>query len=65
MGQILQVKVINIDENNKIRLSKKALDQDSRSNDSSDKPYRSDKPYQSDKPYKKHSSHSRYNKNRF
>jgi polyribonucleotide nucleotidyltransferase len=65
MGQTLQVKVINIDENNKIRLSKKALDQDSRSNDSSDKPYRSDKPYQSDKPYKKHSSHSRYNKNRF
>lgn len=65
MGQILQVKVINIDENNKIRLSKKALEQGSRSNDSSDKPYRSDKPYQSDKPYKKHSSHSRHNKNRF
>ena len=29
MGQILQVKVISIDENNKIRLSKKALEHNS------------------------------------
>ena len=64
MGQTLQVKVINIDENNKIRLSKKALEQGSRSYDSSDKPYQSDKQYKSDKPYKKYSSHSRHNKNR-
>jgi len=58
LGQTLQVKVINIDENNKIRLSKKALDPSSSRHDNSEKPYRSDKPY------KKHSSHNRYNKNR-
>ncbi|MGB3863281.1 MAG: polyribonucleotide nucleotidyltransferase [Candidatus Aminicenantaceae bacterium] len=58
LGQTLQVKVINIDENNKIRLSKKALDPSSNHQDNSEKPYRSDKPY------KKHSSHNRYNKNR-
>jgi polyribonucleotide nucleotidyltransferase len=58
LGQTLQVKVINIDENNKIRLSKKALDPSSSRQDNSEKPYRSDKPY------KKHSSHNRYNKNR-
>jgi polyribonucleotide nucleotidyltransferase len=59
MGQTLQVKVINIDENNKIRLSKKALEQGSRQQDNSEKSFRSDKPY------KKHSSHNRHNKNRF
>ena len=58
LGQTLQVKVINIDENNKIRLSKKALDPSSSRHDNSEKPYRSDKPY------KKHSSYNRYNKNR-
>ena len=58
LGQTLQVKVINIDENNKIRLSKKALDTSSSRQDNSEKPYRSDKPY------KKHSSHNRFNKNR-
>ena len=59
IGQTIQVKVINIDENNKIRLSKKALEPGSRQSSDSDKPYRSDKPY------KKHSSHNRQNKNRF
>jgi polyribonucleotide nucleotidyltransferase len=59
IGQTIQVKVINIDENNKIRLSKKALEPGSRRYSDSDKPYRSDKPY------KKHSSHNRHNKNRF
>ncbi len=59
IGQTLQVKVINIDENNKIRLSKKALESGSRRHGNSDKPYRSDKPY------KKHSSYNRHNKNRF
>jgi polyribonucleotide nucleotidyltransferase len=59
MGQTLQVKVINIDENNKIRLSKKALEPGSSRQNNSERPYRSDKPY------KKHSSHNRHNKNRF
>ncbi len=59
LGQTLQVKVINIDENNKIRLSKKALESSTRRYGTSDKPFRSDKPY------KKHSSHNRHNKNRF
>jgi polyribonucleotide nucleotidyltransferase len=59
IGQTLQVKVINIDENNKIRLSKKALESGSRRYGNSDKPYRSDKSY------KKHSSYNRHNKNRF
>jgi polyribonucleotide nucleotidyltransferase len=59
IGQTLQVKVINIDENNKIRLSKKALEPSSgRYGDSG-------KPYKPNKPYKKHSSPSRHNKNRF
>jgi len=59
MGQTLEVKVINIDENNKIRLSKKALEQGPRRDDNSEKPYRSDKPY------KKHPSQNRHNKNRY
>lgn len=59
IGQTLQVKVINIDENNKIRLSKKALEPSTHRHGNSDKSYRSDRPY------KKHSSHNRYNKNRF
>ena len=59
IGQTIQVKVINIDENNKIRLSKKALESGSRRYGNSDKPYRPDKPY------KKYSSHNRHNKNRF
>jgi polyribonucleotide nucleotidyltransferase len=58
MGQTLQVKVINIDDNNKIRLSKKALESSSHRDNS-------EKPYRSDKPYKKHSSNNRHNKNRF
>lgn len=61
IGQTLQVKVINIDENNKIRLSKKALEPSSQPHGGSEKPYRSDKPY------KKHSrsSYNRRNKNHF
>jgi polyribonucleotide nucleotidyltransferase len=59
MGQTLEVKVINIDENNKIRLSKKALEQGSQQHNNSEKSFRSDKPY------KKHSSYNRHNKNRF
>jgi polyribonucleotide nucleotidyltransferase len=59
MGQTLEVKVINIDENNKIRLSKKALEKGSRRFDDSDKPNRPDKPY------KKHSYQNRHNKDRF
>jgi polyribonucleotide nucleotidyltransferase len=59
IGQTLQVKVINIDEHNKIRLSKKALEPGSSRYDNSNKPHRTDKPY------KKHSSHNRYNKDRF
>jgi polyribonucleotide nucleotidyltransferase len=59
MGQTIQVKVINIDENNKIRLSKKALEE------SSHRYNNSDKPFKSNKPYKKHSSHNHHNKNRF
>lgn len=59
IGQTLQVKVINIDENNKIRLSKKALEPSTHHHGNSEKPFRPDKPY------KKHSSHNRYNKNRF
>ncbi len=61
IGQTLQVKVISIDENNKIRLSKKALEPSSQRDGSSEKPYRSDKPYKKHS----HSSHNRHNKNRF
>ncbi len=59
MGQMLEVKVINIDENNKIRLSKKALEK------GSDRFEGSDNRNRPDKPYKKHSSHNRHNKDRF
>jgi len=55
LGQIVKVKVISIDENNKVRLSKKALD--------------SNKPRQFDdnKPYskKKHFSNDRFKKKKF
>ena len=50
MGQMLQVKVVSIDENNKIRLSKKALEQSSQ---------------RYDNPHKKHDKggHSSYQRN--
>lgn len=55
MGQTLQVKVVSIDENNKIRLSKKALEHSSyRSRDTEKKWNKSS-----------HSNHGRHNKNRF
>ncbi|MFC2163462.1 polyribonucleotide nucleotidyltransferase [Acidobacteriota bacterium] len=38
LGQTIQVKVISIDENNKIRLSKKALEQGSQNHDSRNRP---------------------------
>lgn len=55
MGQTLRVKVIAIDENNKVRLSKKALDSDSRPRNNYEK-----KGGQGTKPY-----HKRPHKDRF
>jgi len=53
LGQTIQVKVISIDENNKIRLSKKALEQGSQGYNNHRKPYKKS-------PYK-----DRHNRDRF
>jgi polyribonucleotide nucleotidyltransferase len=55
LGQTIPVKVISIDENNKIRLSKKALEHNSSRHNSSGE--KNSKP--------RTSYHNRYNKNRF
>ena len=52
LGQIVKVKVISIDENNKVRLSKKALDSNKPSQYEDKKPY-SKKKYFSDDRFKK------------
>lgn len=52
LGQIVKVKVISIDENNKVRLSKKALDSDKPRQFDDNKPY-STKKYFSDDRFKK------------
>ena len=52
LGQIVKVKVISIDENNKVRLSKKALDSNKSRQFENDKPY-SKKKYFSDDRFKK------------
>lgn len=52
LGQIVKVKVISIDENNKVRLSKKALDTNKPSQFEDNKPY-SKKKYFSDDSFKK------------
>ncbi|MGB8952435.1 MAG: polyribonucleotide nucleotidyltransferase [Candidatus Aminicenantales bacterium] len=55
MGQIIQVKVLSIDDDNKIKLSKKALEEDTRSH-----------PNQDQKQYKKNSRYGdRYHRNKF
>ena len=53
LGQTIRVKVISIDENNKIRLSKKALEQDSQSNDYQNRP-------QKKGPYKNRNDRDRF-----
>ncbi len=53
LGQTIQVKVISIDENNKIRLSKKALEQGSQSYDNQNRPYKKDS-------YKKRNDRDRF-----
>jgi len=53
LGQTIQVKVIFIDDNNKIRLSKKALEQDSPRHDNQNNPHRKG-------PYKKRNNRDRF-----
>ena len=64
MGQIMTVKVVNIDEDNKVRLSKKALEEPPAQSDQQD---RSDRPpHQSRPPHRRDSGpDNRYNKRRY
>jgi len=64
MGQIMTVKVVNIDEDNKVRLSKKALEEPPEQSDRQD---RSDRPSdQSRPPHRRDSGpDNRYNKRRY
>lgn len=58
LGQTIQVKVISIDENNKIRLSKKALERGYHEKDSH-------RPHNQNRPHRKNSYKKRHDRDRF